>query len=356
MLERIKEKVSKRKRVSPEDTLFMLTQGEIISLGKLAHQVRSRLNPEPMVTFVVDRNINYTNVCTNRCKFCAFWREPGHPEAFVLTHDEVFKKIEELVALGGTSILIQGGLNPDLGLDHITNLFKAIKKRFPGIHIHGLSPPEIWYYADKMGLDVQEVLDELKGSGLDSIPGGGAEVLSDRVRETISPNKIDSGRWLKVMEAAHGLGLKSSATMMFGSVDTWEDVVEHLERIRELQDKTGGFTAFIPWTFQPPNTGLEHLTPKTGIDYLRVLAVSRVFLDNIQHVQASWVTQGTKMGQVALFFGADDLGSTMIEENVVAAAGATYRTSVDEMVRTISDAGFVPAQRTTLYKVIRRLS
>ncbi len=354
MLKRIERKVERGDRIEKEDALFLLKKASPLLLGKLANLVRFRLNPEPMVTFVIDRNINYTNICINQCKFCAFWREPEDPEGFALTREEVFRKIDELLALGGTSILIQGGLNPQLGLNYITELFRDIKDRFPQLHIHGLSPPEIWYYAEKEGLSLAQALDELKISGLDSIPGGGAEVLSDRVRKGISPKKINSSQWLEVMEVAHGLGLKSSATMMFGSLDTWEDVVEHLSRVRELQDRTGGFTAFIPWSFQPPNTQLQHLSPKTGIDYLRVLAVSRIFLDNVQHVQASWVTQGIKMGQVALFFGADDLGSTMIEENVVAAAGATYRTSVDEMVRVIKDTGFVPAQRTTLYKVLRR--
>ncbi len=356
MFEHIEEKVLNGKRISSEEALFLLRQKEIISLGKLAHRVRMRLNPEPMVTFVIDRNINYTNVCINRCRFCAFWREPLDPEAFVLSQQEVFNKIEELIALGGTSILIQGGLNPELSLHNITGLFRAIKESFPSIHIHGLSPPEIWYYAEKDGLSIEETLGKLKESGLGSIPGGGAEVLSDRVRSSISPKKISSDRWLRVMEEAHKAGLKSSATMMFGSLDTVEDIVEHLERIRELQDRTVGFTAFIPWSFQPTNTELEEIEPRTGIDYLKVLATSRIFLDNIRHIQASWVTQGIKMGQVALFFGADDLGSTMIEENVVAAAGATYRTSIDEMVRIISDAGFTPAQRTTLYRVLRRLS
>jgi cyclic dehypoxanthinyl futalosine synthase len=354
MLKEIGDRVLSGERIGEEDALFLLENASPLYLGRLAHGVRERLNPRPEVTFVIDRNINYTNVCINKCKFCAFWREPGDPEAFVLTHQEVFKKIEELVALGGTAILIQGGLNPDIGLDYIVGLFRAVKERFPQVHIHGLSPPEIWYYAEKEGLTVAEVIERLVDAGLGSIPGGGAEVLSDRVRQQISPNKLSSERWLEVMETAHSLGLKSSATMMFGSVDTWEDVVEHLSQIRAVQDRTGGFTAFIPWSFQPPNTRLQHLPSKTGVDYLKVLAVSRIFLDNVQHIQASWVTQGIKMGQVALFFGADDLGSTMIEENVVAAAGATYRTSVEEMVRVIKDAGFTPVQRTTLYQVLRR--
>ena len=349
-------KVEKGKRITPEEALLLLKNADILTLGRLAQNVRFRLNPEPIVTFVVDRNINYTNVCINRCRFCAFWRKPGHPEAFVLSQQEVFRKIGELVALGGTSILIQGGLNPELGLSYITELFSAIKERFPQVHIHGLSPPEVWYYADKEGLSIRDTIKRLMESGLGSIPGGGAEVLSDRVRGIISPNKINSSKWLKVMEEAHRLGLKSSATMMFGSVDRWEDVVEHLLKIRELQDKTGGFTAFISWTFQPPNTELKDLTPKTGVDYLKVLAVSRIFLDSVPHIQASWVTQGIKMGQVSLFFGADDLGSTMIEENVVAAAGATHRTSIEEMVRVIVDAGFTPVQRTTLYQHLKRLA
>ncbi len=355
MIEHIEKRVEEGQRISREEAIHLLENANILTLGRMAQIVRKRLNPEPLVTFVVDRNINYTNVCINRCKFCAFWREPGDPEAFVLSLGEIIEKIEELVALGGTSILIQGGLNPEIGLSYITGLFKEIKQRFPQVHIHGLSPPEICYYAEKEGLSLRETIDELRRSGLDSIPGGGAEVLSDRVRGIISPRKISSKAWLKVMEEAHGLGVKSSATMMFGSVDTYEDLVAHLSAIRELQDKTGGFTAFIPWTFQPANTELDRVEPETGIDYLRVLATSSIFLDNVRHIQASWVTQGIKMGQVALFFGADDLGSTMIEENVVAAAGATYRTSIEEMVHTIKDAGFIPAQRSTLYRVLKKL-
>ncbi len=283
IVKEIRTKVERGERISREDALTLLEEADPLTLGQLAHLVRRRLNPEPLVTFVIDRNINYTNVCVNRCRFCAFWRAPGDPDAFVLSHQEVFNKIEELLHLGGTSILIQGGLNPELGLDHITGLFSAIKERFPALHIHGLSPPEVWYYAEKEGIGLKETLQRLKDSGLGSIPGGGAEVLSDRVRSRISPKKIDSAKWLKVMEEAHRAGLKSSATMMFGSVDTWEDVVEHLAKVRDLQDKTGGFTAFIPWTFQPPNTELQDLAPKSGLDTYGCW----------QHREYSWTTYHT---------------------------------------------------------------
>lgn len=326
----------------------------LLDLGEKADSIRKSLHPEGTVTFIVDRNINYTNICINKCTFCAFYREAGDPDAYVLTEDEIFRKIDETIELGGTQILLQGGLHPDLGLDYYTELLKAIKARF-AINVHGFSPPEITYLADKHDLTIRETLITLRHAGLDSMPGGGAEILSDRVREILSPKKIKSSAWLKVMEQAHMIGMRTTATMMFGSVEGPEDIIEHLDAIRSLQDRTGGFTAFIPWSFQPGNTELNasSLKTATAVDYLRVLALSRIYLDNIKNIQASWVTQGLKMAQVALRFGANDFGSTMIEENVVKAAGVSYMVSKDDIIQAIKRAGFKPAQRDTYYNILR---
>lgn len=339
-------------RISKKEALGLFGE-ELLSLGKRADEVRKSVHPEGVVTFVVDRNINYTNVCVNKCRFCAFYRDEGAPDAYVLQTDELHKKIEETLALEGTQILIQGGLNPALGLDFYIGMLEGIKKKFPSINVHGFSPPEIFYIADKAGFGVRDTLLALRRAGLDSMPGGGAEMLSDRVREALSRRKIKSPEWLSVMREAHLLGMRTTATMMFGSVETTEDIVEHLDAVRGLQDETGGFTAFIPWTFQPGNTELAHIKPATGVDYLRVLAISRLYLDNIENVQASWVTQGLKMAQVALRFGANDFGSTMIEENVVASAGVSYNVSKEDIISAIRGAGFRPAQRDTVYNIIK---
>ncbi len=339
------------KRISPQEALELFDL-DLLTLGKMAHGVRREIHPGNRVTFCIDRNINYTNVCISRCAFCAFWREEGHPEAYLLPKEELFRKIEETLELGGTSILIQGGLHPRLGIGYFEDLFSSIKARYP-IHIHGLSPPEIWHIARNSDLSLEETIRRLRDAGLGSIPGGGAEILSPGVRQRLSPRKVSVEGWLEVMETAHRLGLRTTATMMFGHIEGPQDIVEHLVRIRDLQDRTGGFTAFIPWTFQPPNTELAHVEKATAVDYLKVLAVSRIFLDNVANIQASWVTQGAKIAQVALYFGANDFGSTMIEENVVAAAGATFRMSKEEIIRCIQDAGFQPAQRDTLYRVLR---
>ena len=347
-------------RIDRAEALDLFKSADLLDLGERADGIRQTLHPEGVVTFVVDRNINYTNVCINQCRFCAFYREAGSPEAYVLSEYELFKKIEETIALEGTQILLQGGLHPDLGLDYYTALLKSIKSRFD-INVHGFSPPEVCYLARKHNLSIRETIQILKDAGLDSIPGGGAEILSDRVREVLSPKKIKSGEWLRVMEEAHGLGMRTTATMMFGSVEGPEDIIEHLDVIRSLQDRTGGFTAFIPWSFQPGNTELSvgayrdtPLRPATAVDYLRVLALSRLYLDNINNIQASWVTQGLKLAQVALRFGANDFGSTMIEENVVRAAGVSYLVSKEDIVNAIKVAGFAPAQRNTYYKIIRK--
>lgn len=325
---------------------------DLLILGQAAQDYRLSLHPEPIVTYVVDRNINYTNVCISGCRFCAFFQPLESPSAYVLSQEELGRKIEETLALGGTQILLQGGLHPRLSLEYYEELIGWIKGHYP-IHVHGFSPPEILHMSKISGLSIAEVLGRLKESGLGSIPGGGAEVLSERVRKLISPKKGSAADWLNVMETAHGLGLKTTATMMFGHIETVEERIDHLFAIRDLQDRTGGFTAFIPWTFQPGNTELP-LTEAKGVEYLRMLALSRLVLDNVPNIQASWVTQGPKVAQVALYFGANDLGSTMIEENVVAATGVAHRLSLPEMRRLIETAGFEPCQRDTFYNKVEQ--
>jgi cyclic dehypoxanthinyl futalosine synthase len=341
-------------RLTDAEALRLLQHGDLLELGYRADEVRRRLHPGDDVTFVVDRNINYTNVCISGCRFCAFYREAGSPDAYVLSEDEIYAKIEETLALGGTAVMMQGGLHPDLRVEWFESLFAGIKQRYP-IHIHSLSPPEVAHIAELSHIGIPETLQRLRTAGLDSLPGGGAEVLVDRVRSAISPHKIPTDVWLDVMRQAHILGMKTTATMMFGSLDAPQDRVEHLRRIRDLQDEMGGFTAFIPWTFQAGNTQLQagH-TPSTGIDYLRMLAAGRLYLDNVPNIQASWVTQGIKLGQVSLTFGANDMGSTMIEENVVRAAGVSHKVSVEQMVGAIRAAGRTPVQRDTLYRPLRR--
>jgi cyclic dehypoxanthinyl futalosine synthase len=349
-IENITRKVMENSRLGSDDGLALLRNADLLTLGELAASVRRRLHPDRQVTFIVDRNINYTNVCVNKCKFCAFYREAGSPEAYILTKDEIFRKIEETIALGGTQILMQGGVHPDLGIEYFEDLFSAIKSRY-NIQVHSLSPSEISYVARKAKISVADALKRLKASGLDSIPGGGAEILVDRVREQVSPNKIRWRDWMDVMKEAHLLGMPTTATMMFGSLETQEEIVQHLVRLRDLQDETRGFTAFIPWTYQPGNTELGGRSA-TAVEYLKVLALSRIMLDNFMNIQASWVTQGAKIAQVALEFGANDFGSTMIEENVVAAAGVSFRMTRQEIVNIIKDAGYTPAQRDTTYNIL----
>ncbi len=349
-IENIARKVAGNERLDADEGLALLRQADLLALGELAGSVRKRLHPERIVTFIVDRNINYTNICVNKCKFCAFYREAGSPEAYVLTRDEIFKKIEETIDLGGTQILMQGGVHPDLGIEYFEDLFSSIKSRFT-IQIHSLSPSEISYVAKKAKISITAALKRLKAAGLDSIPGGGAEILVDRVREKVSPNKIRWREWMEVMKEAQRLGMPTTATMMFGSLETQEEIVRHMVRLRDLQDETRGFTAFIPWTYQPGNTELGG-RPATAVEYLKVLSLSRIMLDNFLNIQASWVTQGAKIAQVALEFGANDFGSTMIEENVVAAAGVAFRMSRQEIVSIIKDAGYTPAQRDTCYNIL----
>jgi len=344
-------------RIDKATALELLKTSYLLELGLMSDAVRKELHPEGTVTFVVDRNINYTNVCINKCTFCAFYREADSPDAYVLSREALFGKIDETIALGGTQILLQGGLHPDLDMEYYVELLQSIKDRY-AINVHGFSPPEITYLAEKHSLTIRETLMTLKLAGLDSIPGGGAEVLSDRVREVLSPKKIKSSQWLKVMEEAHRKGMRTTATMMFGSIEGPEDIIEHLDAIRNLQDKTGGFTAFIPWSFQPGNTELlskkKTIVPATAVDYLRILSLSRMYLDNFNNIQASWVTQGLKLAQVALRFGANDFGSTMIEENVVKAAGVSYRVSKEDIIQAIQHAGFKAAQRNTYYGIVRQ--
>jgi cyclic dehypoxanthinyl futalosine synthase len=347
-------KIREGVRLDDEDALFLLGSRDLLSLGLLADERRRRQVPGDLVTFIVDRNVNYSNVCVTGCDFCAFYRPPGSDEGYLLSKEEVFAKVEETLALGGTAVMMQGGLHPDLDVAFYEDLFAAIKERYP-ITIHSLSPPEILHIARASRLSVRETLERLQRAGLDSLPGGGAEILVDRVRAQLAPKKARTGPWLEVMRQAQLLGMGTTATMMFGSVETPAERVEHLRRVRDLQDETGGFRAFIPWTFQEGNTALEGMgAPATAVDYLTTLAVSRLYLDNIANVQASWVTQGLKIGQVALRFGANDLGSTMIEENVVAAAGVSFSVSREDLIHAIREAGFTPAQRRTDYSLVEK--
>jgi cyclic dehypoxanthinyl futalosine synthase len=322
---------------------------DLPTLGRWADQARRRLHPEDRVTYVVDRNINYTNICTSGCRFCAFYRAPGSPDGYVLEEDALAKKLVELKAQGGTGVLLQGGLNPDLPFTYYEELVGRIKGF--GLGVHGFSPPEIAFMSQRFGLSLREVLESLMEAGLSSIPGGGAEILADRVRTQLSPRKCSSAQWLEVMAAAHELGLKTSATMMFGHLETRAERLEHLFKIRDLQDRTRGFLSFIPWTFQPGGTALGG-EPLGAVEYLRTLAVSRLVLDNVPHLQVSWVTQGPKIAQVALKFGADDFGSTMLEENVVAATGVGFRLTQAEIETLVRQAGYAPRVRDHRYNLL----
>jgi cyclic dehypoxanthinyl futalosine synthase len=324
------EKVLKGKRFS-QDEIFGLFQLDLLSLANIASQAKQRKHFHNMITYIIDRNINYSNICVSGCKFCAFYRKKDDPESYTLAKEEIFLKIEELISKGGCQILMQGGLHPDHSLDFYEDLVREIKARFD-IHIHAFSPPEIVHIANISSLSIEDVIVRLKDAGLGSIPGGGAEILSNKIRKRISPNKCSADDWINVMRLAHKIGLRTTATMMFGHVETLEDRVVHLLKIRELQDETGGFTAFIPWTFQPENTQLKRASV-SSYDYLRTLAVSRIALDNFENIQASWVTQGDKIAQIALFFGANDMGSTMLEENVVRAAGVSFQMTEAQICR-----------------------
>ena len=346
-------KLEKGSRIDAGDFLALAHEADLFELGILANTIRKRKHPGKVVTYVIDRNINYTDICISACKFCAFFSAPDASEGYLLSRKQLLEKIVETQNLGGTQILLQGGLHPDLTLEYYEEMLRIMKKT--GIHIHGFSPPEIQHFADVSKLSIKEVLARLIDAGLDSIPGGGAEILTDRVRQATAPRKCSSDQWLGVMEEAHHQGLRTTATMMYGHIETLEERLEHLHRLRELQDRTGGFTAFIPWPFQPDNTVLAEygkIEKTSGLEYLRMLALSRIYLDNFDNIQASWVTQGPKIAQVSLFFGANDFGSTMIEENVVAAAGVSFRLSEEEICRLVSEAGFTPKQRLMDYTAV----
>ncbi|MEW6068372.1 MAG: cyclic dehypoxanthinyl futalosine synthase [Nitrospirota bacterium] len=339
------------KRLSLEEAVFLFENADLLELAKAANTICLKKHPEGMATFQIDRNINYTNVCKNQCSFCAFYRPEGHSEAYVLSLKEIEDKVAEAIELSGTQVMLQGGINPELKIDYYTEMFSHIKKRF-NIRIHSLSPPEVVYIAESSGMTISEALKELIKAGLDSLPGGGAEILVDSIRKKISPRKISSSQWLEVMEQAHKLGLKTTATMMMGTVETIRDRMSHLQKVRDLQDKTGGFISFIPWTYHPGNTALGGKAI-SSIEYLKMLSIIRLFLNNFKNIQGSWVTQGKDIGQICLSFGANDLGSTMIEENVVRAAGVSHRMNIEEMVDLIKRAGKIPAQRDTEFNILK---
>jgi cyclic dehypoxanthinyl futalosine synthase len=351
-IDNIAAKVTAGERVSGDEALVLYRDAPTPLLGRLADAVRARKHPESIVTYIIDRNVNYTNVCVAKCTFCAFYRDVGSPEGYVLGFDELFRKIDETIAVGGVQLLLQGGHNPDLPLTWYEDLFRAVKQRYPAFKLHALSPPEVIHLSRLSQLPVPAVIDRLIAAGLDSIPGGGAEILVDRVRKALHCHgKATADEWLDVMRHAHRAGLRTTATMMYGTVETDEERLEHLLRLRALQDETSGFTAFITWSYQPDHTELAG-SEATGVDYLRTLALSRIVLDNFDNLQASWVTQGGKVGQLSLAYGANDMGSVMIEENVVRAAGASYCMDEAEIVRNIEDAGFAARRRNMHYEIL----
>ena len=340
-------------RTSPEfaSYLDLYERAPLLELGAAADQARWTLHPEPVVTYIVDRNINYTNVCVADCKFCAFYRRPKDREGYVLSYEEIGRKVDAVKALGGVQILMQGGHNPYIPFDWYLDLLRYIKRNHP-IHIHGFSPSEVDFFAGRFGMSIEDVIRQLMQAGLDSIPGGGGEILVQDIRDRVAKKKAGADRWLEVMEIAHGLGLKTSVTMMYGLGESTADRIEHLFRVRDVQRRTRGFTAFICWPLQPENTAMAD-TPKTdAVTYLRTQAIARIVLEEIPNIQASWVTMGPKIGQVALRFGANDFGSLMMEENVVSAAGTTYRMTLEEMRRLIADAGYTPRQRRQDYTML----
>lgn len=339
-------------RLSPDEGLALLESHDLVAIGEAANAVTKRLHPEPYRTYNIDRNINYTNACTAVCDFCAFYRPPKHDEVYVLSPEELYQKIKETVALGGDQILMQGGLHPKFKLDWYEDLLRGIKQRFPNVNIHGFSPPEIHHFTKVNNLPLKTVLERLKEAGLGSLPGGGGEILVDRVRKEITRGKVLTDDWLNVHRVWHELGGKSTATMMFGHIETLAERIEHLERVRQLQDETGGLTAFISWTFQPDHTDMAHVPPAGAFEYLKTQAVSRLYLDNVPNIQSSWVTQGEKIGGLALLFGANDMGSLMIEENVVAEAGTVYHLSLEQIRNAIREAGYIPRQRNVFYEYI----
>jgi cyclic dehypoxanthinyl futalosine synthase len=352
MIDRLADKVRAGQRLDRDEAVELYRHAPTSLLGQLAELVRVRKHPDGVVSYIIDRNVNYTNVCVAKCTFCAFYRPVGSNEGYVLGFDEIFQKIDETMAVGGVQLLLQGGHNPDLPLVWYEDLFRAIKARYPSFKLHALSPPEVIHLSRLTQLSVPDVIARLMNAGLDSIPGGGAEILVDRVRKILHCyGKASADEWLDVMRHAHRAGLRTTATMMYGTVETDEERIEHLLRLRELQDETGGFTAFIAWSYQPDHTELAG-SEATGLDYLRTLAIARLVLDNFDNLQASWVTQGGKVGQLSLAYGANDMGSVMIEENVVRAAGASYCMDEVEIVRNIEDAGFLPRRRNMHYEIL----
>ncbi len=350
-IDRILSKAASGKRLLPEEGIELFQCRDLQKLGRAAHAVCLRLHPEPYRTFNIDRNVNYTNVCAAVCDFCSFYRKSNASDAYVLSREELYKKIEETIELGGDQILMQGGMHPTLKLEWYEELLRDLRSRYPQVNLHAFSPPEIWHFHKLNKLSLEEVLRRLKEAGLGSIPGGGGEILVDRVREELTKNKALTEEWLEVNRVWHRLGGRSTCTMMFGHIETEAERIEHLTRLRELQDETGGFTAFICWTMQPGHKMADH--PEVGaFEYLRTQAIARLYLDNIPNIQSSWVTQGGKIGQVALFFGANDMGSLMIEENVVASAGTVHYLSLEEIKRSIREAGWEPRQRNVFYELI----
>jgi cyclic dehypoxanthinyl futalosine synthase len=353
----IYNKADRKERVSPEEALLLLRKADLLEIGALADSIRREFHPERVVTFVADTNPNYTNVCDTECLFCAFWRPAGASEAYTLTIDELLQVMKASFHNGATTVLLQGGHNPNIELGYYIELVRRVRNEIPDLHLHAFSAPEISAIAKYSGISTKEVLEKLWEAGLNTIPGGGAEILSDRVRKKISPLKIDADGWIRITREAHNIGFKTTATMMFGHAEEDEEIIEHLERIRVLQDETGGFLAFIPWTFKPRNTFLEKKIPQEigGDRYLRILALSRIYLDNFIHIQGSWFTQGKKMGSISLHFGASDLGGTLYDENVLGCAENKLRATIGELVHMIKSAGFRPAQRDTFYRIIKYL-
>ncbi len=362
-LDEILQRAVEGERLMGGEILYLFDEGDLHSLGRAAHELRLRRCPPEQVTYVVDRNINYSNICYVDCNFCAFYAHKKDDNAYVLSQEQIHGKIEELLAIGGTQILLQGGHHPNLQIDWYQDMLRGIKERYP-VHIHGFSPSEISHFAKIWKMSTTEVLREFQAAGLDSVPGGGAEILNDRVRDVLAPTKVGAARWIEIMEEAHALGMRTSATMMFGHVETLPERVEHIIRVRDSQARTGGYTAFICWTYQPGFTpmSVENLplletipvsAHKGSLDYLKTLAISRLAINNVDNFQSSWVTQGKKIGQLTLFYGANDLGSTMMEENVVSAAGVSFRLTRDDMDEMIRSAGFRPAQRDNYYNILQ---
>ena len=351
-LDNILQKAIDGERLTSDEGLALLHSNDLAKLGAAANAVTNRLHPESYRTYNIDRNINYTNICTAVCNFCAFYRGPKSDEGYVLPRAELLKKIGEAVKLGGEQILLQGGLHPKFKIEWYEEMLSDIKSEYPSVNVHGFSPPEIFHFTKVNNMSLEEVLSRLQTAGLGSLPGGGAEILVDRVRSEITRGKVMTDDWLNVMRVWHQLGGHSSATMMFGHVETLEERIEHLDRLRDLQDETGGFTAFICWTFQPENTDISHLPAAGSHAYLKMLAISRLYLDNFSNIQSSWVTQGLKIGQVSLQFGANDMGSLMIEENVVAEAGTVHYLTLDEIRDAITEIGFTPRQRNVHYELL----